>query len=161
MPIEEVVIAQADPGSTDALELIEALDDELRRRYPGAVIEGLLPEDATDRLIFLVARIGNRPVACGAVREIDLVIGEIKRMFVRIELRGRGIARAILAALEARAAELGFSTLRIETGSRQPEAVSLYRSAGYTAIPPFGKYVNNRFSQCFEKRLTPDAGRTL
>ena len=74
-------------------------------------------------------------------------------MFVRLEHRGQGIARAILAALEARAVELGFSTLRIETGGRQPEAVSLYRSAGYMAIPPFGKYVGNPYSLCFEKRL--------
>ena len=74
-------------------------------------------------------------------------------MFVRHEHRGQGIARAILAALETRAAELGFSTLRIETGDRQPEAVSLYTSAGYTAIPPFGKYAGNPYSLCFEKRL--------
>jgi GNAT superfamily N-acetyltransferase len=151
--VHEVVIAQVSPDSRDALDLIEALDDELLRRYPGAVIEGLLPEDAMDRLAFLVARIGNRPVACGAVRAIDPAVGEIKRMFVRPECRGQGIARAILAALEARAAELGYSTLRIETGSRQPEAVALYKTAGYVAIPPFGKYVGNPFSHCFEKRL--------
>jgi GNAT superfamily N-acetyltransferase len=154
MPVGEVVIAQVSPGSTDALDLIAALDDELLGRYPGAVIEGLLLEDVTDRLVFLVARIGNRPVACGAVRELDAATGEIKRMFVRPEHRGQGVARAILAALEVRAVELGYSTLRIETGSRQPEAVGLYTSAGYVAIPPFGKYVGNPYSHCFEKRLS-------
>ena len=153
MPVGDVVIAQAVPGSRDALDLIEALDEELLRRYPGASIEGLLPEDVTDRLVFLVARIGNRPVACGAVRELDAVTGEIKRMFVRPEHRGQGVARAILAALEARAGEVGYTTLRIETGSRQPEAVGLYKSAGYVAIPPFGKYVGNPYSNCFEKQL--------
>ena len=154
MPVGEVVIAQVSPGSTNALDLIAALDDELLGRYPGAVIEGLLLEDVTDRLVFLVARIGNRPVACGAVRELDAATGEIKRMFVRPEHRGQGVARAILAALEVRAVELGYSTLRIETGSRQPEAVGLYTSAGYVAIPPFGKYVGNPYSHCFEKRLS-------
>ena len=153
MTVNDVVIAQVSPDSSDALDLIDALDEELLRRYPGAVIEGLLPEDATDRLAFVVARIGNQPVACGAVREIDPAVGEIKRMFVRPEHRGQGIARGILAALEARAAELGYSTLRIETGSRQPEAVALYKSAGYVAIPPFGKYAGNPYSHCFEKRL--------
>jgi GNAT superfamily N-acetyltransferase len=153
MTVDDVVIAPVSPDSSDALDLIEALDEELLRRYPGAVIEGLLPEDATDRLAFIVARIGNRPVACGAVREIDPAVGEIKRMFVRPEHRGQGIARAILAALEARAAELGYSTLRIETGGRQPEAVALYKSAGYVVIPPFGKYAGNPYSHCFEKRL--------
>jgi len=152
-PVGEVAILQVSPGSSDALDLIEALDEELLRRYPGASIEGLLPEDVTDRLVFLVARIGNRPVACGAVRELDPATGEIKRMFVRPEHRGQGVARAILAALEVRAAELGYSTLRIETGSRQPEAVGLYTSAAYVAIPPFGKYVGNPYSHCFEKRI--------
>lgn len=148
-----LLIAQVGLDSREALDLVEALDDELRRRYPGVVIQGLAPDDATDRLAFLVARIGNRAVACGAVREIEPAVGEIKRMFVRLEHRGQGIARAILAALEARAAELGFSTLRIETGDRQPEAISLYKSAGYAAIPPFGKYAGNPYSRCFEKRL--------
>ena len=155
-PVGEVVIAQVRPDSTDALDLIDALDEELLRRYPGASIEGLLPGDVTDRLVFLVARIGSRPVACGAVRELDPATGEIKRMFVRPEHRGQGVARAILAALEARAGELGYATLRIETGSRQPEAVGLYTSAGYVAIPPFGKYVGNPYSHCFEKRLLRD-----
>jgi GNAT superfamily N-acetyltransferase len=155
-PVGEVVIAQVSPGSSDAVDLIEALDEELLRRYPGASIEGLVPQDVTDRLVFLVARIGNRPVACGAVRELDPATGEIKRMFVRPEHRGQGVARAMLAALEARAGELGYSTLRIETGSRQPEAVGLYTSAGYVAIPPFGKYVGNPYSYCFEKRLVLD-----
>jgi putative acetyltransferase len=152
-PVDEVVIAHVRPGSSDALELIEALDEELLRRYPGASIEGLVPQDVTDRLVFLVARIGNRPVACGAVRELDPATGEIKRMFVCPEHRGQGVGRAMLAALEARAGELGYSTLRIETGSRQPEAVGLYTSAGYVAIPPFGKYVGNPYSHCFEKRI--------
>jgi putative acetyltransferase len=147
-------IDQVSPDSADAVDLMAALDDELRERYPGAIIAGLLPEDVTDRFVFLVARVGNRPAGCGAVRELEPTIGEIKRMFVRLEYRGQGIGRAILAALESRAAELGYSMLRIETGSGQPEAVGLYESAGYSAIPPFGKYVGNRFSRCFEKRLT-------
>jgi GNAT superfamily N-acetyltransferase len=151
--VRDFVIADVRPDSTGAVDLVAELDDELRERYPGAIIPGLLPEDATDRLVFLVARIGNRAVACGAVREVEPAIGEIKRMFVRLEHRGQGIARAILAALETRARELGYSTLRIETGTRQPEAVGLYESAGYAAIPPFGRYVGNSFSRCFEKRL--------
>jgi putative acetyltransferase len=153
MAIDEIKIAQVDPVSAEAGDLIQALDDELSRRYPGAAIEGLLPEDVNDRLVFLVARIGQRAVACGAVREIEPAAGEIKRMFVRPEYRERGIARAILGALEMRAADLGYSVLRIETGNRQPEAIGLYGSAGYVAIPPFGKYVGNPFSHCFEKRL--------
>jgi ribosomal protein S18 acetylase RimI-like enzyme len=62
-------------------------------------------------------------------------------------------ARHILAALESIARERGYTTLRLQTGTRQPEAISLYRSAGYVEIPCFGEYAGDRFSVCFEKRL--------
>ena len=57
-------------------------------------------------------------------------------------------------ALESAAREHGYSTLRLETGTRQPEAIGLYRSAGYGEIPCFGAYADDQFSVCFEKRLT-------
>jgi len=154
MIADRLVIAQVDAASPDALDLMEALDDDLRGRYPGIVVNGLRPGDAgRPRFIFAVARIDGRAVGCGAVRELDRLVGEIKRMFVRPEHRGRGIARRVLSALEAEAAGLGYTTLRLETGDRQPEAIGLYESAGYRAIPPFGEYVGNPFSHCFERRL--------
>jgi ribosomal protein S18 acetylase RimI-like enzyme len=75
-------------------------------------------------------------------------------MFVLPEFRGRGIARHILMALESTAQERGYSTLRLETGTRQPEVIGLYKSAGYGEIPCFGEYAGDLFSVCFEKRLT-------
>ena len=57
-------------------------------------------------------------------------------------------------ALESAAREHGYLTLRLETGTRQPEAIGLYRSAGYGEIPCFGEYADDQFSVCFEKRLT-------
>ena len=65
---------------------------------------------------------------------------EIKRMFVREPLRGRGLARAVLAELESSAAAAGVDWLVLETGERQPEAIALYGSAGYAAVRPFGLY---------------------
>src|SRR5262249_45582596 len=113
---EPLVIAEVDPASAEALALIAALDAELRVRYPGAEIEGLRPGDAAGRFAFLVARLTDQTVGCGAVRELEPAVGEIKRMFVRAEYRGRGIARAMLTALESKAGELGYAVLRIETG---------------------------------------------
>jgi putative acetyltransferase len=55
--------------------------------------------------------------------------------------------------LEAHAGKLGYVALRVETGLGQPEAIGLYRSAGYVDIPPFGEYIGNPASVCFEKRL--------
>jgi ribosomal protein S18 acetylase RimI-like enzyme len=74
-------------------------------------------------------------------------------MFVLPDFRGRGIARSILAALETRAVELGYATVRLETGKAQPEAVCLYESAGYREIAGFGEYADSVFSVCFEKQL--------
>jgi putative acetyltransferase len=151
---QTIVIARVDPGSEEALDLMAALDRELQRRYPGAVIAGLDPADARDpRVSLFVARAGDRPVGCAALRELDPLIGEVKRMFVRDSDRGRGIARRLLEALEARARELGYRVLRLETGDRQPEAIALYKSVGFQPIDPFGRYVGNPYSRCFEKRL--------
>jgi putative acetyltransferase len=149
-----IEITAEPPDSGDAVRLIQALDDDLRRRYPGFSPHGLRPEDASDRrLIFLVARAAGKAVGCGAVRELESGVGEVKRMFVLPAWRQRGVARQILAALEVQARNLNYATLRLETGSGQPEAISLYQSAGYVAIPPYGEYAGNSVSRCFEKRL--------
>ncbi|HEX2176308.1 MAG TPA: GNAT family N-acetyltransferase [Nocardioidaceae bacterium] len=65
---------------------------------------------------------------------------EIKRMFVRAHLRGRGLSRVVLAELESSARAAGVDWLVLETGDRQPEAVSLYRSCGFVDVPAFGLY---------------------
>src|ERR1700759_419389 len=107
------------PDHEDAAALTRALDEDLRRRYPeAAAINGLDPCDAASaRLIFLVGYVGDTPVACGAVRELDAATGEVKRMFVVPGHRGRGLARAVLDSLESHARAEGFHTLRIETGT--------------------------------------------
>jgi phosphinothricin acetyltransferase len=141
-------------GSADARTLIAELDAEIARIYPGAPIHGLTPAALDDpRVAFLVARVAGQPVACGAMRELGGSAGEIKRMYVRPAFRGRGIARALLDALERDAGRRGIALLRIETGERQPEAIALYRSSGYVPIAPFGEYVGNPVSRCFEKHL--------
>lgn len=78
---------------------------------------------------------------------------EIKRMFVRAPLRGRGLARVVLAELESSARAAGVDWLVLETGDRQPEALGLYRSAGYTAVTPFGLYACEGGSVYLGKRL--------
>jgi GNAT superfamily N-acetyltransferase len=77
-------------------------------------------------------------------------------MYVVPGQRGRGYATALLAALERRAAALGFTTVRLETGELQPESIRLYERAGYRRIAAYGPYVDTAHSVCFEKAL---AGR--
>lgn len=78
---------------------------------------------------------------------------EIKRMYVTPEARGLGLARRILAALESDARAAGRARMVLETGSKQPEAVSLYTSSGYEPCGKFGYYRFHELSLCFAKDL--------
>ena len=80
-------------------------------------------------------------------------VGEVKRMYVEPAVRGRGLSKLLLSALEDAARRMGYIALRLETGDRQSEAVRLYESAGYRRIEPFGIYLHSPRSICFEKRL--------
>lgn len=100
------------------------------------------------------ARVDGTAVACGALRRLGPDTSEVKRMYVRPAFRGRGLARRILAELEETARRRAAARIRLETGMRQPEAIALYRSAGYVEIALFGEYVGDPTSVCFEKRLT-------
>jgi putative acetyltransferase len=153
--LQGIVIRFDRPDSDDGRRLIQRLDEDLLQRYPAIVIHGLHPQDVADpNLTFLVASVLSQAVGCGALRYLEPGVGEVKRMFVLPEFRGRSIARQILMALESAAREHGYSTLWLETGTRQPEAIGLYRSAGYDEIPCFGEYADDQFSVRFENRLT-------
>jgi GNAT superfamily N-acetyltransferase len=136
--------------------LVLALNAELAERYPeeGANHFRLDPEEVgPGRGAFLVAYVDEKPVGCGAVRINEPGVGEIKRMFVIPGFRGRGVAGAVLSALQDYARDLGAHKLVLETGSRQPEAVALYRRAGFIEIPRFGEYVDSPLSLCMGKEL--------
>src|SRR6187455_1149633 len=73
----------------------------------------------------------GEPIGCGAFKQYDDEKVEIKRMFVQPVYRGRGIGLEILNELEKWATELKYSAYVLETGKKQPEAISLYQKAGY------------------------------
>ncbi len=74
-------------------------------------------------------------------------------MYVRDRYRGRGLARMVLSHLEETAQSQGIARAILETGLMQPEAVALYRSSGYVAIPPFGYYADSGHSVHLGKPL--------
>lgn len=137
--------AAADPA---VAELLAAAADETANRYGGSG-QRQFPVNPAAR--FVVATVDGVSAGCGALQPIDDQTVEVKRMYVRPAHRGAGIARRVLAALEDLAVGSHYPLIRLETGSRQPEAIRLYESAGYRPIPPYGPYVHSPLSLCYEK----------
>jgi GNAT superfamily N-acetyltransferase len=139
--------------------LVAALGEELAGRYPDddPDCKGGEPDPEKfepPRGRFLVAWMNGEPVGCGGVCAGDGDgPAEVRRMYVVPEMRGRGISRRILTALEQETRGLGRERLRLETGINQPEAIGLYESSGFERIPNFGPYVGEARSVCLEKRL--------
>jgi GNAT superfamily N-acetyltransferase len=143
-------------GSVVSRPLTDALKSELLDQYAGVGGSGGEPPPADfepPHGVFLVAAIDLRAVGCGGICRYDAETAELRRMYVAPEARGNGVGRALLAGLEAEARTLGYRALRLETGSRQHEAIGLYTSAGFTHIPRYGPYVDDPRSMCFEKEL--------
>lgn len=93
------------------------------------------------------------PVGCGAIKEMESGVMEIKRMFVPQEFRGKGIAKLVLSELENWAKELGYKKSVLETGKDMVDAVGLYQKCNYQIIPNYGPYKEVDTSICFEKTL--------
>ncbi|MBT8393509.1 MAG: GNAT family N-acetyltransferase [Bacteroidia bacterium] len=95
----------------------------------------------------------NKPVSIGAIKEFDAESMEVKRMYTIPNFRGKGLAKKVLSELENWAHELGYKKCVLETGKRQPEAISLYKNNGYSTIPNYGQYIGIENSICFGKEL--------
>ena len=136
--------------------LINALNAELEAIYPedGANFFRLDPEEVSEgRGAFLVAYLDGKPIGCGAVRLNEPGLAEIKRMYVDPTVRGRRVGRQIVHALEAKARQLGAKCIVLETGPRQPDAIAMYKHAGFHEIPLYGEYIGSLFSVCMAKDL--------
>jgi predicted dienelactone hydrolase len=155
-------ISTLSPYDPQAAALMAAGDAFMIALYPdaGEHITGAAAL-AADSVLFVGGYVDDALVACGAVRICgddndgagDGVYGDLRRMFVSEEHRGKGYAKEILRHLEAHLRERGVAVARLETGSRQPEAIEMYRRFGYVERGPFGKCVANEFSVFMEKRL--------
>jgi GNAT superfamily N-acetyltransferase len=142
--------------SPDVVALCEAQQREMHGVYGEADIGPTreAPMFAPPDGVFLVLRDdGDRAIGCGGIARFDDTRGEVKRMYVVPEARGRGLGRRLLEELEAAARGLGYTSLVLETGDRQPEALGLYASAGFERIPCYPPYDSRELSLCFEKRL--------
>ena len=153
MDTKTTKLERTDSKNFDFRELVSLLDAELAERdgpehgfyhqYNG--LEGL------DRVV--LADLGGKVVACGALKEFSPDSLEVKRMFTRDPYRGKGLAARVLQELERWASEEGYGRMVLETGKRQPEAVAFYRKHQYRRIENYGPYKGVENSLCFEKRI--------
>jgi len=155
-----VDVRSASLASRAATKLIAQLDEEVQARYsePLSAFYFSLEsgEVERDRGTFALAWADGRAVGCGALRLINEDTAELKRMFVLPEFRRHGVAAAVLGFLEREALALGASRVVLETVTNPPDAVALYRRAGYTEIPRFGRYIDSAISYCMGKSLNPN-----
>jgi GNAT superfamily N-acetyltransferase len=147
---------RASPDQPVAKRLIRALNAELEELYPeeGANHFRLEADEVSgNRGVFLVAYLGEEPIACGAIRRLSEEDAEIKRMYVVPATRGSGVGRRMLDELVSHGREFGAKRIVLETGKRQIEALALYKRAGFAPIPRFGEYEHSPLSLCLAKDL--------
>jgi GNAT superfamily N-acetyltransferase len=146
-------------GSPAGTALTDRVQLEYVERYGGPDATPVDPgEFAPPHGGFLVGYLGGVPVAMGGVRRHESDAVEIKRMYVAPEVRGQGLSRVMLDALEDLARELGARRVVLETGEKQPEAMRLYETSGYERITGFGHYQCQPLSVSYGKSLAePDA----
>ena len=148
-----LTIKQVDPTQIEVMHLIEQLDEYQSSLYP--------PEsnhlDSIDALsksnaFFVAAYIDSIICGIGSVKLID-DYGEVKRVYVPSNQRGKGIAQAIMKELESYLVSQAVTYARLETGILQKEAIQLYEKLGYYRIDPFGEYTEDPLSVFLEKKL--------
>lgn len=142
------------PQQPDVVALIEALDAYQDTLYPPEA-RYVLDVSALSRpeVRFAVARNGSgQALGCAAV-VLSAGWGELKRMYVRPEARGAGVARQLLQLLEAEARASGCPALKLETGPFQPEALAFYAAQGFARCGPFGDYPDHPMSVFMHKAL--------
>ena len=138
------------PGNELLGELIAFFNDIYpgRAARPGSVTTP--DEMAPPTGAFLVGYDEGRAVAIGGVRRLEDAICEIKRMYVVADARGRGVGRALRAALEQAARGLGYESGRLDAGPRQTDSRALFASAGYVDIP---RYNDNHIADYFAEKV--------
>lgn len=146
-------ILRTSPANEGYNELVTQLDAEL------AITDGddhafYDQFNKSDNIKHVVVFYENdHPVGCGAIKEFEPKVMEVKRMFVKKDSRGNGYASLILKELESWADELGYKKCILETGINQPEAIALYKKSGYKIIPNYGQYEGVEKSFCFGKNF--------
>ena len=140
-----VTIAPEDPASAVARALLDAYFSDRAITFVGGAYKPKPADPSTLRApegAFLVAWSEGEPVGCGALRRLSPARFEVKHLYVAPAGRGRGTGAALLAALEARAAELGATEVVLDTNSALEAANRLYTTRGYASVPAYNDNPN-------------------
>jgi GNAT superfamily N-acetyltransferase len=149
MVIEGVEL-QAMPATAPAIRaLATAQQAELAAMYgEDQPLVALHPD-----IKFTLLILDGTPVGCVGLQPVGPALGEIKRMYVAPTARGWGLSRILLDAVESQARSAGLACLRLETGTKQAEAIALYTNHGYRPTPPYPPFEHEPASLCFAKDL--------
>jgi putative acetyltransferase len=140
-------------ANSDFSQLVVSLDNDLDSRYGNLQKEYNAYNTLDSIHNIIIAYLSKKPVACGCYKKYDDEFVEIKRMFVDLNYRGKGIAGTVLIELENWARENGFKYAVLETGIKQPEAIGLYQKNRYQVTENYGQYISNTNSICMKKSL--------
>jgi len=156
MPDDLQIRRVQDINDPDLVALVAKSDLYLDSLYPpesnhAESLEVLVSDDSA----LFAGYLGEQLVACGAAKILgdDGVYGEVKRVFVAEEHRGRQLATAIMEHIEEYLRSVGIRVVRLEAGPRQPAALGFYRNLGYTERGPFGRYAADPLSVFMEKAI--------
>jgi putative acetyltransferase len=148
-----IKIIRTDSSNQDFIQLVRMLDADLAER-DGKDHSFYAQFNTINKIKYAVVAYENDiPVSCGAVKEYDHEVMEVKRMYTLPANRGKGIAGKVLTELETWAKELAYKKCLLETGKRQPEAIALYLKSGYSQVENYDQYAGVENSLCFEKVL--------
>ena len=156
-----IEIAIETPLQDDVRGLVEELNATLLELTPPEhcyhlTVEQMAGEDTT----VFIARDDGLAIGCGALKRHDSTVGEVKRMYTRPEMQGRGIGGKIVAEIEALARREGISRLVLETGDRHPAAWRVYERAGFSRCGPVLDYPDSKWSVFYDKQLTAEDNST-
>jgi GNAT superfamily N-acetyltransferase len=154
-------IIRTSSENPDFIELVKKLDLDLAER-DGSEHAFYAQYNKIDKIKYaVVAYEDERPVGCGAIREYEPNVMEVKRMYTSPESRGHGIATLVLNELEDWATELSYEKCILETGKKQTEAIRLYQKNGYKLIPNYGQYAGVKNSVCYENKIRTDRSKAV
>lgn len=147
-------LKRTDSNDKDFHSLVEKLNKDLLDRYGDLQVFYNQFNKIDNIPNVVIAYADGKPVGCGCFKRFDENSVEVKRMFVDVDQRGKGVGAAILLELEKWAAELGNKAVVLEMGNQQPEAAMLYKKQGFTIIPNYGQYIGmEETSICMKKLL--------